>query len=95
MSDPLDDVMSKVVSKLNEKKAKEAKGGSGNKVKEKLFNNKYYRSVHIDFAGEEKQATQTRENVKKAEAKKKEDEEAAQKPAEYKKMLQGMGFDVK
>lgn len=63
--------------------------------KEKLFNNKYYRTVNIDVTAEEKKNLEIAAKVKAAAKKKQEDDEAAQRKAELKKMLQGMGFEVK
>lgn len=110
MSDPIDEVMKQVASKM---KPAEDVTISSSKVsskssikKEKLFNNKYYRTVNIDVTAEEKKALEVEAKFKAAVEQKKTDEAAAAKKKKdeedkaahqeaLKKMLQGMGFEVK
>lgn len=94
MSDPIDEVMKKVKPQLSADEITVSKTEVKQK-KEKLFNNKYYRTVNIDVTAEEQRAKAAQEKILAAEKKKKEDEEAAQRKEDLKKVLQGMGFGVK
>ena len=104
MSDPVGDVMQKLAKKgakgdaadvAPEVLAKAFDLPAAKVKKEKLFNNKYYRTVNIDVTAEEQKALQAQAKLQKAVAQKKKEEEEDAKKLEMKKMLQGMGFDVK
>lgn len=106
MSDPIDEVMKKVKPQMKPAEEVTVSSTQVNGKKEKLFNNKYYRTVNIDVTAEQQKAQEAEEKYRAAVEKKKAEEAAAHKKKndedaaaahkeEVKKMLQGMGFEVK